>query len=285
MRRLGTSFALLVLLWPMGIALPDPDLGVGSRFMGGPPPLGADDTRPFAWDRPEGNAVIIYLTGSTAEPKPDACDTSRPGGNVPETITDLAAQTLSGVRLSVFAFCTPTKVGGWNQPGGDKIPKVISRAWELQDLLLFAERQGIPRNRIFVAGQSAGGWAGLLVQRWGQAQMGGLIAFAPAFAGRDGRRPKVWQEERDRQVLEISSASALNALVFGFERNPYEAPKAMTWLASRADVDYVALSSERIAGMACEHRDPHTTVFRDCFRETQQQWILSYIAEQLAGRD
>lgn len=279
MRFLVTLIAVCV--WPFGLDVSPPDLGIGSRYMGEHVPPGASDGNPFAWRDKDGNAVVIYVTGSDQEPRPDACDTARPGQNVPEVIVDLAGQKIGNVTLSVFAYCTPTKVGSFNQQKGDLIPKVILRAFELQALLNAVERAGIPRNRVFVAGQSAGGWAGLLVQRWGQAQMGGLIAFAPAFAGHHGRRVENWQGERDRQVAEIGAARSLNALVYGFEKDPFEPPHVMSWLANRPDIDYVATRGDRIDGQACMPFHPHSTVFRECFRGTQRGRILAYLARHM----
>lgn len=275
----GLTAALILIGF---LVAPDrpPEMGSGSRFMGYAPP-GVTRAAPFALDDPSAHVLIVYLNGSTSEPKPDPCDTSRPGINIPRTATDLAGKLVSGYRIALFAFCTRTKVGGFNQPDGDGVPKVVRRAEELEHLLHHIADSGIPPERIFVMGQSAGGWAGLLVQRNGHAPYAGLIAFAPAFAGFHGRRIDVWQKERDRQAAFIAEAERLNALIFGFEQDRYEPVRAMTWLAGRPGVTYVALTGVTIDGIECSGKYTHGTVFKECFRRTQTDRILNFIADNL----
>lgn len=272
--------AALILIGFLAAPNRPPELGPGSRFMGYAPP-GVTRAAPFDIDAPEDHILIVYLNGSTVESKPDPCDTSRPGINIPRTATDLAGREAGGYRIALFAFCTRTKIGGFNQPDGDGVPKVVRRADELEQLLRHIADNAFPPERVFVMGQSAGGWAGLLVQRNGHAPYAGLIAFAPAFAGFHGRRIEAWQRERDRQAAFIAEAEELNALVFGFEQDRYEPVRAMTWLADRPGVTYVPLTGVTIDGIECGGKYTHGTVFKDCFRLTQTDRILKFIAANL----
>jgi len=261
--------------------VPAPELGEGSRYMHEPPNIRGPS--PFYLWSPSKYALILYLNGSDQEGIPDSCDTSRPGINIPETATDLAGMEVAGYELLVFAFCTPTTVGGFNQPDGDGVTKVWRRAEELESLLAHIQRYDIPPERIFVMGQSAGAWAGLLVQRWGNTPFAGLIGFAPAFAGLHGRRLDVWQVERDRQADLIAEAPRIEALIYGFEQDPYEPARAMGWLAEMPGVRYVELSGRHVLGIDCENRFPHSTVFKDCFGEFRQRQILDYIEERITS--
>jgi pimeloyl-ACP methyl ester carboxylesterase len=258
-------------------------LGIDSRFMGAVPD-GVVAWNPFSALDPSRDVLIVYLNGSTVEPKSDACDTSKPGINIPHAAADLAGMTVAGHVLRLFAFCTPTKTGGFNQPEGDGVTKVARRAEDLDALLTFVADAGVPSDRTFLMGQSAGAWAGLLTMRRGATPVAGLIGFAPAFAGHDDTRKAVWRAERDRQAAYIGEARRLDALIYGFIGDPYEPPAAMGWLREVPGVRYLALSGRTIGGVHCDNRFPHATVFKDCFRETQRDEILGFIASRLAGR-
>ncbi|MDF1749741.1 MAG: hypothetical protein P1V34_12800 [Alphaproteobacteria bacterium] len=270
----------LILVFALLLRPTVPPLGPGSRFMVHQPE-GVTPGHPFAFRMPERYALIVYVNGSTSESKPDLCNTSRPGINIPKTATDLVGRRIGGYEILLYAFCTPTKVGGFNQPDGDGVPKVIRRADELQALLAYIAETGFPPERTFVMGQSAGGWAGLLVARRGKTPFAGLVAFAPAFAGYTGYRKDVWQVERDRQAAFIAQAPRINALVFGFEQDRYEPPRVMQWLRNIPGVTYVALSGRSVFGMDCDNKVPHATVFKDCFRYFQHRRILDYLEAQL----
>lgn len=272
--------AALILIGFLAAPGPRPDLGEGSRFMGYVPP-GITRAEPFGFDDPDSHILIVYLNGSKGEGKPDRCDTSRPGINVPRTATELGGRMVGGYRLAVFAFCTRTKIGGFHRDEGDGVPKVVRRADELDLLLRHIAKSGFPPQRIFVMGQSAGGWAGLLVQRNNTERFAGLIAFAPAFAGYHGRRVEAWQRERDRQADFIGQAENLNALIFGFDQDRFEPVRAMTWLRDIPGVTYVALTGVTIDGIACDGPDSHGSVFKNCFRLTQTRRILDFIESSL----
>jgi hypothetical protein len=271
---------LVVLAWPP----PAPELGANSRYMHAPPP-GATERRPFRLDDPERYALIVYVNGSRGESRPDSCRTARPGLSVPPIVVDLAGMQAAGRELLVFAFCTRTKLGGFDRAGGDGVPKVVRRAEELEALLQHIAARGFPPERIFVMGQSAGAWAGLLLQRRGAAPHAGLVGFAPAFSGRHAGRSAAWMIERARQSAYIRSAPRLEALIFGFEEDSFEPVRMMGWLRAIPGVDYVALSGRSIGGIACSGDAPHATVFRDCFRQTQKQRILEYLSERLEAVD
>lgn len=282
-RAVQVALAALVvgaLLVTFGWPPPAPKLGENSRYMH-PPPPGATERRPFRLEEPERYALIVYVNGSRGESRADRCETAGPGVSIPAIAADLAGRRVAGYELLVYAFCTRTKLGGFNRPGGDGIPKVVRRADELEALLQHIAARGLPPERIFVMGQSAGAWAGLLVQRRGTARHAGLVAFAPAFAGRHASRSAAWMIERARQSAHIRTARRLEALVYGFEEDSFEPVRMMGWLKAMPGVEYVALSGHAIDGVPCDGGAPHATVFRDCFRDTQKQRILDYLSRRL----
>lgn len=273
--------AMLVLGGIFAILLPTrPDLGPDSRYMG-PAPEGATPRRPFWLKNPVGTVLILYLNGSVSEGDPDPCKTSRPGISIPRTATELAGLAVLDKTIAVFAFCTRSKTGGFNQPQGDGVPKVIRRAAELSTLLAHIADQGVPLSQVFVMGQSAGAWAGLLVQRSEDPVFAGLIGFAPAFAGRHARRNAIWQAERDRQAAYIAEAPELDALIYGYLDDPYEPVRDMAWLRQVPGVQYVALDPHRQFGMECKIPSVHGAVFGDCIRLLQRKRILGFLKSRL----
>lgn len=249
------------------------------------PPETAGGLSPFDLADPDRYALILYLTGSAGEGEEDQCDTSRPGINIPHTATDLAGRLVEGYEILLYAFCTPTRVGGFNQPDGDGVTKVVRRAEDLERMLQHIAAVGFPAQRTFVMGQSAGAWAGLLVQRWANAPYAGLIGFAPAFAGLHRSRTDVWQAERDRQAALIAEAPRIDALIYGFEQDRFEPARAMEWLRAVPGVRFVELSGRNVLGFDCDNRHPHATVFKDCFRFFRQRQILDYMAERMRASD
>ena len=245
---------------------PVPDLGMGSGFVGDPP--GRSVRAPFRSDVPR--VFIVYLNGSVAEGKPDPCSRLA----LPPVVAELDGRMVDGYRLTVFQYCTPTKIGGFNQADGDGVAKVLRRAADTETLLLHMMADGVPSDRLFLMGQSAGAWAGLMIQARGKVPVAGLVGFAPAFAGRRAYRGDAWQAERARQIAEIvSTKKGLNGLIFGFSGDPFEPPDAMTWLADRPGIAY--------RQSPCIVARPHATAFSPCFQATEAGRIFAYIALRL----
>lgn len=64
------------------------------------------------------------------------------------------------------------------------LPTVCVRAFLIaQRVARLAARPGADRRMVFVAGQSAGGWAAMLVKRWDPNRFNGVIATSPNFFG------------------------------------------------------------------------------------------------------
>lgn len=227
---------------------------------------------------PERFVVMLYMPGSASEPTPDQCITTRPGINVPHAITDLAGAAVGGRTLLVYVYCTPTRVGGFNQADGDGVTKVWKRALDIEGMAKEFEAAGIPGDRIILAGQSAGAWASLLVARRGKVKVAGILGAAPAFAGHHAVRPKAWRDERARQIAFLKEAEHINALLYQFKGDRLEPPEHTNFLNEIPGIDRVILNGgEAIAGIACHNDYPHATIFKDCFRETQHDKITSYI--------
>lgn len=261
--------------WPYGFV---------SRFMPEEPPE-LVQRQPLRFTDFGRYAVVMFMPGSTREDAKDQCTTNRAGPHVPHTIVDLAGTGVAGRTLLVYAYCTPTRIGGFNRPGSDGVPKVMRRAVEIEAMAREFVRAGLPWNRLFLAGQSAGAWASLLAMRGGQTPVAGLIGFAPAFAGLKQTRLPVWQAERDRQAALIAEAPGLDALIYHFEGDRFEPPEDMAFLATIPGIDRIVLPGDAIDGVDCGTDYPHEAVFKDCVRLTQRDRILEFIEQRLRATD
>jgi pimeloyl-ACP methyl ester carboxylesterase len=205
------------------------------------------------------------------------------GRTTPEVVKALSGRTVGGLDIVVYGFCTNVSP----DPVGQPIPvadiKVMRRVQKIEELVRTFLDSGVPPAHIFLVGQSAGGWASLLVARRQQVPINAVIAFAPAFAGRKARRTEDWQAIHEQHVAYLSAADQLHALVFAFDRDAYNTPEDLAFLQVIPGVHFLHLSEQAIAGIPCQRPNGHRTVCRDCFLQTQQEAILSYIEMRLAA--
>ncbi len=234
-----------------------------------------------ALERPNDHVLVLFNHGSRAEPRSDRCDPA--GRTTPDVIKSLAGEELLGLTIAVYAYCTPSRKGSYRHQQGKGDPKVLNRAKDIEAIVADYQALGLASERVFLAGQSAGAWASLLVARRGSVAINSVIGFAPAFAGRVGRRPPGWRQLRENQVAFLQKAPRLDALIFAFDGDPYEPPEALSFLRRIPGVDLRALPSDVIDGVPCGRRTPHFTSFQECFMSSQRQIILEYMAARLAA--
>jgi pimeloyl-ACP methyl ester carboxylesterase len=206
-----------------------------------PGPLPGIPPRALAYPQPEKRILLIYNHGSKVEYRFDKCD---PNGRT----TPRVVKALSGQIVGAFDTFHDT---------------------------------GVPADHIFLVGQSAGGWASLLVARRQQVPINAVIAFAPAFAGQKAKRPDDMQTVQELHIAFLSAAERLNALVFAFDDDPYNTPEDLAVLRAIPGIRFIRLPADVIAGRRCERAKAHATAFRDCFAQTQMDVILTYIAERV----
>jgi pimeloyl-ACP methyl ester carboxylesterase len=245
----------------------------------------AADADPFGVGDPEDVAVLVFNHGSTYEGQPDPCqpDPDRPGSTTPLLMKDLAGRVVAGHRLVVYAYCTPSRVGAFHHPSGQGELKVEKRARDIAALVAELRARGVPAGRIFLAGQSAGAWASLMVARRDPGAVGGVLAFAPAFAGEAATRPAGWQAAQDRLMAEIAAPAPLPALVYAFPGDTYNAPDALAPLAGVPGTDLRVVPADRMAGVPCGPHPAHATLHNDCFRRARAGEVLAWIAGRLGG--
>lgn len=237
----------------------------------------ADD--PVSLAEPEALLLVIYSHGSRPEFRRDRC---RPRGDTtPEVVRDLAGLPAGDLTVAVFALCTQALTGSFEARSGIGEPKVVERAREIAELARRFTEAGVPPRRIVLAGQSAGGWASLLAAARGDLPLGGVIAFAPAFAGRSEGRPEAWQVLREAQAAELVETLAADPrqgtplLVYAFAGDPYEAPAELAFLGALPE----ATMRSGPPAAECAPHEPHLRAFADCFRAERQR-LLAFLAER-----
>jgi dienelactone hydrolase len=183
--------------------------------------------------------------------------------------------------IVVYGLCTnvsPNPIG--STIAVDEL-KIMKRVRKIEQVVRAFHDTGVPADHIFLVGQSAGGWASLLVARRQQVPINAVIAFAPAFAGQKAKRPDDMQTVQELHIAFLSAAERLNALVFAFDDDPYNTPEDLAVLRAIPGIRFIRLPADVIAGRRCERANAHATAFRDCFAQTQMDVILTYIAERV----
>lgn len=176
--------------------------------------------------------LIIFLHGSEGESVPDVCIPAiSPAGTVPPVVGALLNESIHGKRVLLYAPCSRVPPG-WTKGQPREQYKFFKRGIELARLLVDAEAAGYRRENIIVIGQSAGGWIALTHLAQNPGAFAGVVAFAPAFAGRGSGHFETeysgfWVPERESQVEILHKATPLPCLVYSFGGCEFEPPNAL----------------------------------------------------------
>jgi hypothetical protein len=232
-----------------------------------------------ALKNPAGTVLIIYNHDSLAEDAPDRCQPK--GDTTPDVIRDLVGKRVGGKLIAVYAFCTPSKVGAFNDKYREGEPKVVKRTKDIEFLLRNIHKSGMPPQNIFLAGQGAGAWAPLLVARRGHVAFNSVIAFAPRFTGPKKGRSDGWTRVLREHEQFITRTPEINGLVFAFQNDPYVMTRDLRFLRSVKGINLVGLPSKAINQVPCNRGKPHLTAFDECFRKTQLQRIIAFMSQRI----
>jgi pimeloyl-ACP methyl ester carboxylesterase len=229
---------------------------------------------------PKSKAVVLFLHGSLIEKMDDTCDPDgdTTGFSAPNVVKELAGVRVAGLEVIVLAPCH-----GQATQMGEPL-KIDQRVTAIEQTLQELSSAGVDPSRIFLVGQSAGGWAALLHQKRYPGSVNAVVAFAPAFAGKKRWRPDIWQQRHDTQSAEIMSAKHIAALVFAFDNDAYNTPDDLAFLAQVKGTTLLRMPEKSINGIECEiplFASSHSQAYRKCFGDTQSQVLLNFIRQHL----
>jgi hypothetical protein len=250
------------------------DLGASKFYQG---PHEASGNR-LTIEDPKAVVLVIYSHGSLAENIADSCIPDSPTETPLNVLGSLEGMKLGTRTLSVLAFCTPSKLGGFNASLRSGEPKIQKRIGELKTLVKALLGAGFPAQQLVLMGHSAGAWASLSVAAEAKNPYAAVIAFNPAFAGTFADRHEGWWELRNDLGQDMAKASELKALVYVIEEDQFERPEDLAFLRNIPKLNYLQLSAQRNLG--CGLFDYHITAFMPCFAG-QLKVIQNYVLDQV----
>jgi pimeloyl-ACP methyl ester carboxylesterase len=203
----------------------------------------------------------------------------------PPVARNLAGEVIQGKTILVYTLCTSIGNGDYNGLSRTGELKVVKRSKEIRDKVNEFIEIGIPNHQIFLMGHSAGAWASLLVLRSNPDHVNSVIAFAPAFAGKYKNRNSGWEWIYNQQKEALSSTQKLPALVYAFEKDPYNRIDDLVFLDAIPGVVFKPYKTPRYPGNACNNLmfSGHRTDFGICFAESQKDVIKDYLESRLTS--
>lgn len=218
---------------------------------------------PLSLPDPATATVVIWSHGTANSQRLEYC--SSPGNALPESV-----RALEEAGVYIYFVCSEVAVLSRPETAGRYIHL---RMAEVDRAIRDIAGLGVPENRIFLAGHSAGAWTSLMLAAdWG-ARIGGMIAFAPAFAGpRDNPEYPWWREEaRPRLIGEMLRAETIRALVFAYEADEYNRPADLAFLTETwpGGVELVAYG--------CDPANDHMSHLHDCRPDETARRIRDFV--------
>ena len=256
MRRLCALSALVLLLATAGAAAeqgPAPP---------SPPPERTEPRRETPSVDPAKAVILIFNHGTYRPQRRHQCNEEK---DVPAVVRDLADANGWTIHYLCSAATDENVAGSYTYKRADEILAAAAG---------FRAR-GIPAQRIFILGHSAGGWSSLLAARKDHSKFNAVVAFAPAFAGprfEEAQYPKWRRELAPQQTAYLREAKRIDALVFAYSDDDFDRPSELVPLQSIPGLRVLAFD-------ACQKG--HGTTYSDCFRQGAKIEIEDYIKTRL----
>lgn len=195
--------------------------------------------------------VIVFMHGKDGATTEHSCpDTAYP--QIAETINTLRYEP----HVKILYVCSLAVDREGAQYSAEY---VFGRVNEFKEIVKELQDTGVATKNIFLTGHSAGGWSALMAAaELGSENIGGVIAYAPAFAGTRLQQQQSGQMQaiRASQQKTMISQKTIHALVFAYEDDAFEIPDTLKFL-KEAFPSTVNLVSQNCGS-------GHTTAFNDC---------------------
>ena len=265
---------------------------------------------------PKNKILVIFNHGQDDHDKPSKNCVWKNGIR---NIASLSGEKIKGKEILVYNFCTD-HLGGddWKRLWKNKfefpykgITKLDKRVNANLDLIEKFEKLGIPNNQIFIAGQSCGGWATMmLISKYPEKVAGGISTHHACY-GKLSKKYKVKKNGvekalenfkkkrpgpaflRENQIKEISKAKNLPVLAFTHPKDPFDGLLS-DWVEKIPGVKRIIISEDyKINNKNCRRiginngdrweeniKDAHLMALGDCF-QYYNPTILDFIASRI----
>ena len=265
---------------------------------------------------PKNKILVIFNHGQDDHDKPSKNCVWKNGIR---NIASLSGEKIKGKEILVYNFCTD-HLGGddWKRLWKNKfefpykgITKLDKRVNANLDLIEKFEKLGIPNNQIFLAGQSCGGWATMmLISKYPEKVAGGISTHHACYGklSKKYKVKKIGVEKalenfkkkrpgpaflRENQIKEISKAKNLPVLAFTHPKDPFDGLLS-DWVEKIPGVKRIIISEDyKINNKNCRRiginngdrwdeniKDAHLMALGDCF-QYYNSIILDYMATRL----
>ncbi len=224
---------------------------------------------------PENTILVIWNHGHDRRYEEQS---ERDCGTVPEALTALAKARIQGMRVSIYQLCSLEAADyDYIRKTGER--KLDKRVTAIEDHIFRARRQGVPARRIFLAGQSCGAWASLLVARRGIAEFNGLIGFAPACHGylkinNPSPLKQAILRNRETDVAYISAIPTIRALIYQFGNDPWAPFGSLDFLDTLDGLERITVNPM----MNSYHGYGFTGAFAEEFSDRIRQFVHDSLA-------
>ena len=146
--------------------------------------------------------------------------------------------------------------------------------------------RGVQPKHLFLAGHSNGGWTSLMMMRDVNKRFNGVIAYAPAFAGRrDEVNIAPWWRKmvRPKQIKDMLGAPTMDALVFAYKNDAYNRPQDLYFLEKSYPLKKGTDKSTGVdlVSYDCGLRNAHLTYRNDCRLADSTRRIRYFINNQI----
>jgi dienelactone hydrolase len=254
-------------MWSFGEFVPDDPIGLGN-----------DGTVPNMAEK----VLIIFLHGSEEENIPDLCIPKGKLSTTPLIIRSLASATVKSKEIVAFAHCTSvTPIATSGAAINAVESKVARRYQELGALLSHFTNVGYLKENIFIAGHSAGAWVALSGLAEHPKAFGGVIAFAPAFAGKPGRPPG-WDKLRRLAIDGIARATVIPSLIYAFAKDEWESVEELERIfASIPGVEFIKKAGRKAKILATSPMYFHCGAYHRKFVNEERGRVLSFISQHV----
>ncbi len=283
-----------------------------SGFLSGEWKLDTD----FVVKDPKNKILIIFNHGQDDHDKPSKNCVWK---NNIRNIASLSGEKVKDKEVLVYVFCTDHLAGDdWKRLWKKKfdfpykgITKLDKRVNANLDLIKKFIDIGIPKNQIFLAGQSCGGWANMMLISKYPGKVAGGISTHHACYGKLSKKYKVKKVGiekalqnfknkrpgpafiRESQIKDISKAKNLPVLVFTHPKDPYDGLLS-DWVEKIPGVKRIVISQDyKINNKNCKRiginngerweekiKNGHYMALGDCFQHYNPT-ILDFIASKI----